>query len=79
VVAERRRAGAGGGGGGGGGSLNNSLVNALSIAGFQSGNGQVTITSVVPEPEEYGMMLIGFGMVGWQVKRKQRKALPATM
>jgi hypothetical protein len=30
----------------------------------------------VPEPEEYAMMLLGFGMVGWQVKRKQRKAAP---
>jgi hypothetical protein len=32
---------------------------------------------VVPEPDEYAMMLLGFGMVGWQIKRKQRKAEPA--
>ena len=25
----------------------------------------------VPEPEEWAMLLLGFGMVGWQVKRKQ--------
>jgi len=31
----------------------------------------------VPEPEEYIMMLLGFGMVGYQIKRKQRKAAPA--
>ena len=30
----------------------------------------------VPEPEEYMMMLLGFGMVGWQVRRKQRNAAP---
>jgi hypothetical protein len=27
----------------------------------------------VPEPEEYGMMLLGFGMVGYQIKRKQKQ------
>ena len=36
----------------------------------------VTVTAV-PEPEEYAMMLLGFGMVGHQIKRKQRKAAPA--
>jgi hypothetical protein len=33
--------------------------------------------NLVPEPDEYAMMLLGFGMVGWQIKRKQRKAEPA--
>jgi hypothetical protein len=28
----------------------------------------------VPEPEEYMRMMLGFGMVGWQVTRKQRKS-----
>jgi len=32
------------------------------------------ITVAVPEPEEYGMMLLGFGLVGYQLKRKQRKS-----
>ena len=31
----------------------------------------------VPEPEEWAMMLLGFGMVGYQIKRKQKKAAPA--
>ena len=26
----------------------------------------------VPEPEEWAMMLLGFGLVGYQIKRKQR-------
>jgi hypothetical protein len=33
--------------------------------------------AAVPEPEEYMMMLLGFTMVGWQIKRGQRKAAPA--
>jgi hypothetical protein len=33
--------------------------------------------AAVPEPEEYMMMLLGFGMVGYQIKRKQRKAASA--
>jgi len=48
---------------------------------FQGGNilgntsiDNVTVTAV-PEPEEYAMMLLGFGMVGWQVTRKQRKTV----
>jgi hypothetical protein len=28
----------------------------------------------VPEPEEWAMMLVGFGLVGWQAKRKQKLA-----
>jgi len=33
--------------------------------------------SAVPEPDEYAMMLLGFGMAGYQVKRKQkRKSAP---
>lgn len=28
--------------------------------------------AAVPEPEEWAMMLLGFGLVGFQVKRKQR-------
>jgi hypothetical protein len=33
-----------------------------------------TITAAVPEPEEYAMMLLGFAMVGYQIKRKQKKS-----
>ena len=32
------------------------------------------MVTAVPEPEEYGMMLLGFGMVGYQIKRKQKMA-----
>jgi hypothetical protein len=30
----------------------------------------------VPEPEEWALMLLGFGVVGFQIKRKQRMAAP---
>ena len=33
----------------------------------------LTVTAV-SEPEEYGMMLLGFGMVGYQIKRKKKMA-----
>jgi hypothetical protein len=33
----------------------------------------------VPEPEEWAMMLLGFGIVGYQIKRKQMKAAPAAV
>jgi hypothetical protein len=33
--------------------------------------------SPVPEPEEWAMMLLGAGMVGYQIKRKQKKAAAA--
>lgn len=29
------------------------------------------IASAIPEPEEYAMLLLGFGMVGYQIKRKR--------
>jgi hypothetical protein len=46
--------------------------NPLSLAEVQVyGN-----AAPVPEPEEWAMMLLGFGMVGWQIKRKQRKPAP---
>ena len=45
-----------------------------SLTGFNGGVGTVSaMVSSVPEPEEWIMMLLGFGMVSWQVKRKQRK------
>ena len=35
-------------------------------------HGFIASAAPVPEPEEYLMLLLGFGMVGYQVKRKQR-------
>jgi hypothetical protein len=31
-----------------------------------------TIAAPVPEPEEWAMMLVGGGLVGFQVRRKQK-------
>jgi hypothetical protein len=30
--------------------------------------------AAVPEPETYSMMLIGIGLVGWQLQRKSRRS-----
>ena len=35
------------------------------------------MVTAVPEPEEYGMMLLGFGMVGYQIKRKRKQKMAA--
>jgi hypothetical protein len=61
-------------------------------AGLATGNAYLNIHSTlfpggeirgflapVPEPEEWAMMLLGFGIVGYQIKRKQRKAAPAAV
>jgi len=42
--------------------------------GAGSFNSTVSITAAVPEPATWGMMLIGFGMIGAVIRR--RKALP---
>ena len=46
--------------------------------GSSAGNGNIgsaqlifSNVAAVPEPEEWGMMLMGFGLVGYQIKRKQ--------
>ena len=50
-------------------------TNALTGSYGNMGNGRpISLTvAAVPEPEEYAMMLLGFGMVGYQIKRKQKK------
>jgi hypothetical protein len=54
--------------------------NTISFSGYSS-SGYNLLDDInvhaVPEPEEWAMMLLGFGLVGYQIKRKQRKALPA--
>jgi hypothetical protein len=42
-----------------------------------AGSFKLEITAAVPEPEEYLMMLMGGGMVGFQVKRKKAKQAAA--
>ena len=57
------------------------LVNVKFIQGFNPSSTAYQFNNIVvnavPEPEEYAMMLLGFGMVGYQIKRKQRKTTPA--
>jgi len=55
-------------------NLNNvNSVTFTSNGGSQFALDNLSVTAV-PEPEEYGMMLLGFGMVGYQIKRKQKMA-----
>jgi hypothetical protein len=54
-------------------------VSVYSQAVLKSGDSNVWAVvpgdvAAVPEPEEYGMLLLGFGLVGYQIKRKQRKS-----
>ena len=59
-------------------SLADIATNTVSLSNFQGGwsqyynIGEITVAAV-PEPEEWAMMLMGFGLVGWQVNRKQGK------
>ena len=60
-------------------------LNTLDFIVYQDGGSPTALNVVmngavqaIPEPEEWVMMLAGFGLVGWQVKRKQKKAVPTT-
>ena len=51
-----------------GGAAASNTLNQYQLTLNLSGN-----VAAVPEPEEYAMMLLGFGMVGFQVRRKQQR------
>jgi PEP-CTERM motif-containing protein len=53
-----------------GGNLNSLTVTGLS-RGAGSYGGNLTFTPSVPEPATWAMMLLGFGAIGWQLRRKR--------
>jgi hypothetical protein len=42
---------------------------------FIASNWQLSAVNPIPEPDEWAMMLLGFGMAGYQIKRKQKNAV----
>jgi hypothetical protein len=42
---------------------------------FIASNWHLSSVNPIPEPEEWAMMLAGFGMVGYQIRRKQKDAV----
>jgi MYXO-CTERM domain-containing protein len=68
-----------GGGGGGGGSYDADLIGGTEMAGFNSGNGEVTITFVpstaAPEPGSIavwsGLGAAAIAGYGWRRRRRQ--------
>jgi hypothetical protein len=51
--------------------LDNELSSQLSVT-----NVVTNVTSAVPEPETYTMMLVGLGLVGFQLRRKSKQSTP---
>lgn len=47
----------------------NGLINGN---GHGNGNGHPPVTSAVPEPETYAMMLVGLGLMGAIVRRRKK-------
>ena len=41
------------------------------LGGVGSYNGNVTLAAAVPEPETYGMMAVGLGLIGMMVRRRR--------
>jgi len=62
-------------GGGGGGSFAAGFGNVVSASGVNPGNGYVEIFSLgVPEPSTWAMMLGGFGLIGYVLRRRILRA-----
>jgi hypothetical protein len=64
--------GGGGGnkyGGGGGGSYDVGGIGQTALA-YKAGNGEIEISSSVPEPSTWAMMLGGFGFTGYVMRRR---------
>jgi hypothetical protein len=57
-----------------GGMMGNACMTGHSLAGGGTMGAFPYSETIhaVPEPEEYAMMLVGFGLVGYQIKRKQK-------
>ena len=53
------------------------VMNTIQITGTSRGNGsyggQATFTPAVPEPATWGMMILGFGMIGGATRYSRRK------
>jgi len=51
----------------------NPNVAFVNIQHPSSGVDRMIQITAVPEPETYAMMLVGIGLVGWQLRRKSRR------
>jgi hypothetical protein len=61
------------GGGGGGSFVATGLLDPVEIAGDNSGEGFVTIAAV-PEPAVWSMLILGLGLIGGALRRRNREA-----